>query len=183
MMAEMMFAGKLGWLPKAEADALRALAAELARLDRCGRTRNRNPALNLRRANRRRTPRVTFGAGAALSGCCRTVAALAGSGVTGGNGPMRLIRYAALAAFLAGAPLLGAGTVLAQQAAAAPAPTRLDAILKAGVLRVGQYRRLQALHVPQPQPRRFEGIDIDMAASLAKALGVELEIVKTAWPI
>jgi hypothetical protein len=50
MMAEMMFAGKLGWLPKAEADALRAaLATELARLYDAE-DEYWYPVLNLRRA-------------------------------------------------------------------------------------------------------------------------------------
>jgi cyclohexadienyl dehydratase len=95
---------------------------------------------------------------------------------------MRLIRYAALAAFLAGAPLLGAGAALAQQAAAAPAPTRLDAILKGGVLRValtGDYKPFSFLDKANG---RVTGLDVDMAAALARAMGVKLEPVHTTWP-
>jgi cyclohexadienyl dehydratase len=62
----------------------------------------------------------------------------------------------------------------------AETPTRLDAIIGAGVLRVGlteDYRPFSFAAAPD----KVEGIDVDMAMSLAKALGVKLDIVKTTW--
>ncbi|MGN6703673.1 MAG: transporter substrate-binding domain-containing protein, partial [Burkholderiaceae bacterium] len=59
--------------------------------------------------------------------------------------------------------------------------SRLDDIQKAGVLRVcttGDYRPVTNLKADGG----FEGMDIDMAQSLAKALGVEAQFVKTSWP-
>jgi cyclohexadienyl dehydratase len=61
-------------------------------------------------------------------------------------------------------------------------PSRLDAVLAAGVLRVGSTGDYRPFTYLDPETKSFEGIDIDMAASLAKALGVRLEIVKTSWP-
>jgi cyclohexadienyl dehydratase len=77
------------------------------------------------------------------------------------------------------------GTVFAEKpapASAAPAvaPTRLDQILASHVLRVcttGDYKPYSFLR-PDGQ---FEGIDIDMAESLAKSLGAKAEYVKTSW--
>ncbi|KGC07857.1 transporter substrate-binding domain-containing protein [Burkholderia cepacia] len=66
-------------------------------------------------------------------------------------------------------------------ATTAPAAgTRLDDVLARGALRVcttGDYK-------PYSYHRadgRFEGIDIDMAESLAKSLGVKADYVKTSW--
>ena len=71
-----------------------------------------------------------------------------------------------------------AGTV--SGAAAAPAPSRLDEVLARHALRVcttGDYKPYSFLK-PDGQ---FEGIDIDLADSLAKSLGVKAEYVKTSW--
>ena len=71
-----------------------------------------------------------------------------------------------------------AGTV--SGAAAAPAPSRLDEVLARHTLRVcttGDYKPYSFLK-PDGQ---FEGIDIDLAGSLAKSLGVKAEYVKTSW--
>jgi cyclohexadienyl dehydratase len=71
-----------------------------------------------------------------------------------------------------------AGTV--SGAAAAPAPSRLDEVLARHTLRVcttGDYKPYSFLK-PDGQ---FEGIDIDLADSLAKSLGVKEEYVKTSW--
>jgi cyclohexadienyl dehydratase len=71
-----------------------------------------------------------------------------------------------------------AGTV--SGAAAAPAPSRLDEVLTRHTLRVcttGDYKPYSFLK-PDGQ---FEGIDIDLADSLAKSLGVKAEYVKTSW--
>jgi cyclohexadienyl dehydratase len=65
---------------------------------------------------------------------------------------------------------------------AAPGGSLLDEIIARGVLRVGSTGDYKPFTFLNPASKEFEGIDIDMAASLAKALGVKLEIVKTAWP-
>ncbi len=59
--------------------------------------------------------------------------------------------------------------------------SRLDDISKRGTLRVcspGDYRPF-ALAKPDGS---FEGLDVDLAKSMAKALGVEAQFVKTSWP-
>jgi len=70
-------------------------------------------------------------------------------------------------------------------ASAAQAPTdgdsALDKVLKAGVLRAcspGDYKPFSYLR----SDGQYEGIDVDLARSLASALGVELQIVQTSWP-
>jgi ABC-type amino acid transport substrate-binding protein len=58
--------------------------------------------------------------------------------------------------------------------------TRLDAIVGGGTLRVGltdDYRPFSFADVSG----KVEGIDVDMAMSLAQSLGVRLEIIKTSW--
>lgn len=59
--------------------------------------------------------------------------------------------------------------------------SRLDAVMARGTLRVcttGDYKPFSFLTAEG----RFEGIDIDMADSLAKSLGVKPDYVKTTWP-
>jgi cyclohexadienyl dehydratase len=68
------------------------------------------------------------------------------------------------------------------QSAAAPGGTLLDEIIARGALRVGSTGDYKPFTFLNSETKTFEGIDIDMAASLAKALGVKLEMVKTAWP-
>ena len=58
----------------------------------------------------------------------------------------------------------------------------LDAILARGVVRVGLTGDYRPFSI-KDEAGRFEGLDVDMAESLAKALGVRLEIVPTAWPV
>src|SRR3954452_8222199 len=70
--------------------------------------------------------------------------------------------------------------VPAALAQALPA-SRLDDIVKAGKLRVctpGDYKPFSYLR----PDGGYEGLDIDLVQSAAKALGVEVEMVKTAWP-
>jgi cyclohexadienyl dehydratase len=84
---------------------------------------------------------------------------------------------------VAHAQTVQAGTVAgAKPAAPAPvaAPSRLDDILARHTLRVcttGDYKPYSFLR-PDGQ---FEGIDIDLAESLAKSLGAKAEYVKTSW--
>lgn len=84
------------------------------------------------------------------------------------------MRNTLLAAFAA-AGLLAAGAAGAQSA------SRLDEVLKSGKLRVctpGDYRPFS---LARPDGS-YEGLDIDLVQSAAKALGVQVEMVKTSWP-
>lgn len=75
--------------------------------------------------------------------------------------------------------LLAAGPALADGAA----PTsRLDEIIARGTLRVGTTGDYKPFTYLDPATKSFVGIDIDMASSLGKALGVTVEFVKTSWP-
>jgi cyclohexadienyl dehydratase len=69
----------------------------------------------------------------------------------------------------------------AHAAGAAEGGSRLDDVLARGTLRVcttGDYRPYSFYRADGT----FEGIDIDMAESLARSLGVKTEYVKTSWP-
>ena len=59
--------------------------------------------------------------------------------------------------------------------------SRLDAVQKSGALRVctpGDYKPFSLAK----QDGTYEGLDVDLAQSMAKALGVEAKFVKTSWP-
>ena len=76
------------------------------------------------------------------------------------------------------------GLLLAVPAARsqAPAASLIDAITARGTLRVGltgDYKPFSI--VDAAAPAGMQGLDVDMAESLAKSLGVKLEIVKTSW--
>jgi cyclohexadienyl dehydratase len=61
------------------------------------------------------------------------------------------------------------------------APSRLDAVQKSGQLRVctpGDYTPFAL----QKQEGVFEGLDVDLVQTAAKALGAEAVFVKSAWP-
>jgi len=62
----------------------------------------------------------------------------------------------------------------------AQAQTVLDTILARGTLRIGLTGDYRPFSV-KDGAGKFEGFDVDMAESLAKGLGVRLEIVPTAW--
>jgi cyclohexadienyl dehydratase len=66
--------------------------------------------------------------------------------------------------------------------AEASPPSRLDAIIAAGVLKVGSTGDYKPFTFKDPGSGTFSGFDIDQAQSLAVALGVKLEVVPTAWP-
>ncbi len=70
---------------------------------------------------------------------------------------------------------------LALLAARPAAAEGLDGILAAGTLRVGLTGDYKPFSYRDPQTGTFTGIDVDMAEALAKTMGVELEIVPTAW--
>ncbi|HTD03343.1 transporter substrate-binding domain-containing protein [Undibacterium sp.] len=63
---------------------------------------------------------------------------------------------------------------------AAAQVSRLDEVLKSGKLRIcmtGDYKPFSY----QRADGTFEGMDVDLGASLAKAMGVEAQFVKTTW--
>ena len=60
--------------------------------------------------------------------------------------------------------------------------SRLDAIQKSGKLRVCTPGDYKPFSLAKPDGT-YEGIDIDLVQSAAKALGVQVEMVKTAWPV
>ena len=69
----------------------------------------------------------------------------------------------------------------AAAASAQAQDSRLDAIQKSGVLRVctpGDYKPFSLAK----SDAAWEGIDVDLVQSMAKALGVKAEFVKTSWP-
>jgi cyclohexadienyl dehydratase len=73
--------------------------------------------------------------------------------------------------------LIAASPALAQDAPA----SHLDTVQKSGKLRVctpGDYKPFSL----QRPDGGFEGLDVDLIRSAAKALGVEAEFVKSAWP-
>nr|WP_294517142.1 transporter substrate-binding domain-containing protein [uncultured Rhodopila sp.] len=65
--------------------------------------------------------------------------------------------------------------------AGAGTPSVLDTIAKSGTLRVGLTEDYRPFSIADASGA-VEGIDVDMANSLARSLGVKLEIVKTSWP-
>jgi cyclohexadienyl dehydratase len=71
----------------------------------------------------------------------------------------------------------------AAHAQASPSPvTLLDAITARGTLRIGltgDYKPFSI--VDASAPLGMAGLDVDMAQSLAKSLGVKVQIVKTTW--
>ena len=82
---------------------------------------------------------------------------------------------------LAGALAALAIAALAPSGPAQAQASRLDAVVAAGKVRVctpGDYKPF-ALAKPDGS---YEGLDIDLVQSAAKALGVQVEMVKTSWP-
>src|SRR5438270_9407207 len=59
--------------------------------------------------------------------------------------------------------------------------SRLDDVIRAGKLRVCTPGDYKPFSLARPDGS-YEGLDIDLMQSAAKALGVQLEFVKTAWP-
>ncbi|MDP5008573.1 MAG: transporter substrate-binding domain-containing protein [Glaciimonas sp.] len=60
--------------------------------------------------------------------------------------------------------------------------SRLDEVIQTGKLRVcmsGDYKPFTFYNAD----KTFEGIDVDLAQSLAKAIGVKAQFVKTSWPM
>lgn len=59
--------------------------------------------------------------------------------------------------------------------------SRLDAVQKSGVLRVCTPGDYKPFSLAKPDAT-LEGLDVDLAQSMAKALGVRAEFVKSSWP-
>ena len=80
------------------------------------------------------------------------------------------------------AALLAAAALISPLASHAQAPaSRLDEIVKSGTLRVGMPGDYRPFGLRDAATGKVEGIDVDMAESLAASLGVKLEIVPTKW--
>jgi cyclohexadienyl dehydratase len=73
-------------------------------------------------------------------------------------------------------------TLIVLPAAQAEPPSRLDAIVKRGTLRVGMTGDYAPFGIFAPATSTFRGFDVDMAEAIGKALGVKVEYVHTAWP-
>jgi cyclohexadienyl dehydratase len=73
-------------------------------------------------------------------------------------------------------------TLIVLPAAQAEPPSRLDAIVKRGTLRVGMTGEYAPFGIVAPATSTFRGFDVDMAEAIGKALGVKVEYVHTAWP-
>ena len=86
------------------------------------------------------------------------------------------MRWGRVACCFAAAWMLVASTAHAQ------APSRLEAIVKRGTLRVGMTGDCAPFSAFDPATSTFHGFDVDMADDLAKTLGVRVEYVHTAWP-
>ena len=98
--------------------------------------------------------------------------------------PARRLSSALVAAILwiaALALMLGVCLVPHAEAASAPEPSALDRIIERGTLKVGTTGDYKPFSY-RSKDDRFIGLDPDMAADLARALGVKLELVPTSWP-
>jgi cyclohexadienyl dehydratase len=67
-------------------------------------------------------------------------------------------------------------------ALAAEPSSLLDKIIQRGYILVGTAGDYKPFTYLNPADNKFEGIDIDMALALGRALGVEVKFVKTSWP-
>jgi polar amino acid transport system substrate-binding protein len=84
-----------------------------------------------------------------------------------------LITVVFLSACLVALPVFGADTDLAKK-------STLQTILKSGKLRVGMEPGYMPFEM-QNKESKVVGFDVDMAKLMAKEMGVELELVPTAW--
>lgn len=77
---------------------------------------------------------------------------------------------------------LAAVVALLAPSAQGQQPTRLEAIVQRGTLRVGMTGDYAPFSAFDPGTSTFRGFDVDMADGLGKALGVRVEYVRTGWP-
>lgn len=84
------------------------------------------------------------------------------------------------------AAALFAGLLLTALPAQAQTPqsstSRLDQILARGSIRIGTTGDYKPFTHFDKAANQFSGMDIDLAQSLGKALGVKIEFVQTSWP-
>jgi cyclohexadienyl dehydratase len=78
--------------------------------------------------------------------------------------------------------LLAAAIVAVAVQAQAQPTNRLDAILARQEIRIGTTGDYKPFTYLNPETKGFEGIDIDMAEAMGKALGVKVTFVRTSWP-
>ncbi len=72
--------------------------------------------------------------------------------------------------------------IAASAHAQTPAPANvLDAVLARGTLRVGMTGDYRPFSLADKAANTTEGLDVDLAGGMARALGVKLEIVPTTW--
>jgi cyclohexadienyl dehydratase len=105
-------------------------------------------------------------------------------GLAGGHQDLSGIQSLALRRAMLPAARLGliAIAIVAASWPAAAEPSRLDAILSSGTLRVGttgDYRPFSAL---DRASETYSGFDVDMAQALGVALGVKVGFFPTTWP-
>lgn len=92
---------------------------------------------------------------------------------------MNVMKTAARAVLVV-ATALAASATFAQSTHAPAVHSRLDDIVKSGTLRACATGDYKPYSYRRPDGQ-FEGIDVDLVASLAKSLGVKPEIVPTTW--
>jgi cyclohexadienyl dehydratase len=78
--------------------------------------------------------------------------------------------------------LIGGALIASAQSEPSSAKSRLDTIIARGTLQFGIPGDYAPFGVLDKNTNQWSGMDIDEATSMAKALGVRLEIVKTSWP-
>ncbi len=95
---------------------------------------------------------------------------------------MTVMKTAARAVLMAGAAfaLSAASTAFAQSSPGPAVHSKLDDIVKSGTLRACATGDYKPYSYRRPDGQ-FEGIDVDLVASLAKSLGVKPVIVPTTW--
>lgn len=79
-------------------------------------------------------------------------------------------------------PVMTTKAMVAQSNQPSQMTSALDAIQQRGILRVGMTGDYKPMAYFNKETGTYEGIEVDLANSLAEALGVKLEIVKTTWP-
>lgn len=87
-----------------------------------------------------------------------------------------------LAALALGCLLLASTVTPALSSPEPASSSRLDEIVHRGVLRVGSTGDYKPFSYRPAPGADFVGLDIDLAADLARSLGVKLDIVPTTWP-
>jgi cyclohexadienyl dehydratase len=79
-------------------------------------------------------------------------------------------------------PSIAAVFLLIAPVAQAEQPSRLEAIVQRGTLRVGMTGDYLPFTFFDKGTSTFRGFDVDVAEAIANSLGVKVEYVRTAWP-